>query len=83
MPSLHGKNDLLGFAAALVVEQKPSVNSLICAFLTLYRTRSHQTQCPPLELIGVLLGKCLRVGNRHRFSNYLIGLTDFWTKSIR
>src|SRR5919109_3338657 len=74
--SLDGEDDLLGLAAALVVEEKATINPFVRSFLRVSRSSADETQGPPLELVGVCSGKFFGVVKSDGLPDDLIGLID-------
>ena len=82
VPGLDGEDDLLGVSAAVVVEVEPSVDALVRALLLLGRTRAHQAERPPLELVRVLLGQLRCASRVGRLADDLVGVLDLGAEGI-
>src|SRR5665811_2412829 len=65
------RDGLLGLPLGLVVEVQSAVDALVGSLLLLLGTSSDETQGPPLELVRIMVGEPLGVGNRDGLANRL------------
>src|SRR5918912_35714 len=66
---LHREDDLPRLSSGLLVEENPTVDSVIGTFLLPGSARAHEAKCPGLELVPILARQRGRVLNGGRFTD--------------